>query len=162
MLLGEIGVGKTSIARRLAFDTFDYNYKATIGSDVYTYDIKDQAGDPCFRFLVWDTDGSFGSAILQHVYMRQAHAALVVGDISRPSTLDAMVALAETFYDKLPGRYIAFVINKVDLAGPTGVELPEKVRSAGLPICTTSALTGSNIVETFHEAAETIARREGL
>ena len=39
MLLGDIGVGKTSIARRLRFDSFEANYKTTIGVDVLTHDV---------------------------------------------------------------------------------------------------------------------------
>ena len=32
LMLGEIGVGKTSISRRLVFGTFGDNYKATLDS----------------------------------------------------------------------------------------------------------------------------------
>jgi GTPase SAR1 family protein len=45
MLLGEIGVGKSSIARRLVFDRFEGDYKPTIGVDVYSYDVDDGAGE---------------------------------------------------------------------------------------------------------------------
>ncbi len=34
MLLGDIGVGKTSLVRRLVFNCFEHDYKATIGVDV--------------------------------------------------------------------------------------------------------------------------------
>ena len=43
MLLGDIGVGKSSIVRRLVFDEFDHNYKPTLGVDVYSCEI---APDP--------------------------------------------------------------------------------------------------------------------
>ncbi len=39
MLLGEIGVGKSSLARRLVFDKFEFDYKPTIGVDIYRYDV---------------------------------------------------------------------------------------------------------------------------
>jgi small GTP-binding protein len=163
MLLGEIGVGKTSIARRLAFDKFDESYKATIGSDIYTYEIKSPEGVPRFRFYVWDTDGSFGSAILKHVYMRQAHAALVIGDATRPATLESMTKLAGLFEETLPGRYLALVVNKADLL-EAGTELPntKPLQDFGLPLRMTSAKTGENIRHTFEEAADTILRRDGL
>ena len=35
MLLGEMAVGKTSIANRLAFDRFGESYTSTIGTDIY-------------------------------------------------------------------------------------------------------------------------------
>ena len=40
MLLGEIGVGKSSIAQRLVFNRFGTDYKPTLGVDVYTYEIE--------------------------------------------------------------------------------------------------------------------------
>jgi len=33
-----------------------------------------------FRFVIWDTDGNFGETIFRSVYMREAHAALIVGE----------------------------------------------------------------------------------
>jgi Ras-related protein Rab-5C len=57
MLLGEIGVGKSSIARRLVFDRFEGDYKPTIGVDVYSYDVEPgPAGpQPPIKFIIWDT-----------------------------------------------------------------------------------------------------------
>ncbi|MGI9409070.1 MAG: hypothetical protein ACR2OV_03275, partial [Hyphomicrobiaceae bacterium] len=44
MLLGDMGVGKTSIARRLAFGTFGGEYQSTIGVEILTYDIESGPG----------------------------------------------------------------------------------------------------------------------
>ena len=115
MLLGEIGVGKTSIARRLSLNAFGESYKATIGVDIYRYDVVPPPGKEPFTFLVWDTDGSYGEAIFQHIYFREAHAAVIVSDATRPSTIDSMLRLGQHFMDTLPGRYLAHVVNKVDL-----------------------------------------------
>ena len=90
MLLGEMGVGKTSIARRLAFGTFSGEYKSTIGVEILTYEIKDGPGGVPFQFLIWDTDGSFGDAIFETVYLANAQAALFVADVSRPSTFTSV------------------------------------------------------------------------
>ena len=84
MLLGEIGVGKTSIARRLSFDVFDEDYKATIGSDIYVYEVEPAPDGVPFKFVVWDTDGKFGNVIFKSVYIKEAQAAIIVGDVSRP------------------------------------------------------------------------------
>ena len=37
MLLGEIGVGKSSLAQRLLFNRFSGQYKPTIGVEVFRY-----------------------------------------------------------------------------------------------------------------------------
>lgn len=161
MLLGEMGVGKTSIARRLAFGTFSGEYKSTIGVEILTYEIKDGPGGVPFQFLIWDTDGSFGDAIFETVYLSNAQAALFVADVSRPSTITSVAHLADMFDGRLPGRYSATLLNKDDLIeGPDAVpELPPELSAHARPIVRTSAKTGSGIVETFHDAAETIVRR---
>lgn len=160
MLLGEMGVGKTSIANRLVFDTFSGEYGVSIGSDIYQYQVEPPPGDNPFLFNVWDTDGSFGETIFKSVYIRGAHAAIIVGDVTRKHTMETMARLAVRFEEQLPGRYLCCVVNKIDLL-PEGEapSLPERLVSRGLPYVTTSARTGENVCETFATAAETIVRR---
>ncbi|MEL6871319.1 MAG: Rab family GTPase [Pseudomonadota bacterium] len=160
MLLGEMGVGKTSIVNRLVFDTFSGDYGVSIGSDIYQYKVEPSPGEQPFLFNVWDTDGSFGETIFKSVYIRGAHAAVILGDVTRKQTLETMARLAVRFEEELPGRYFCCVLNKVDLLedGETP-ELPERLVSRGLPYITTSARTGANVRETFADAAASIVRR---
>lgn len=160
MLLGEIGVGKSSIVRRLVFDRFDGVYSPTIGVDVYNYELESPGGGRPQRLIVWDTDGNFGDAIFQHVYMRQASAAIVIADLMRPQTLDTMRRLAEVMLERLPGRYCGLVLNKTDLL-PAGTDavVPDWIGERHLPVTTTSAATGENVKRVFHDAAEAMARR---
>lgn len=160
MLLGEIGVGKSSIVQRLVFDRFDFNYKPTIGVDVYRYDVPPEPGKQAMSLIVWDTDGNFGEAIFKHLYMKEASAAFIVGDLARRNTLDTMVALGRGFREALPGRHISFVLNKVDLVErPGSVDLPDEFDAFGLKPTMTSAKTGENVERAFVEAANAIRRR---
>jgi Ras-related protein Rab-5C len=160
LLLGEIGVGKTSIARRLKFDQFDGSYKATIGTDIYRYEVVPPPGADPFHFVIWDTDGNFGDAILSHVYARQADAAMFVGDANRLSTLEGMARMGTKFQDAFPGRPIAYVVNKVDLLDTAmSIELPKTLEVADVPITMTSAKTGYHVRDAFHDIAVVIARR---
>lgn len=160
MLLGEIGVGKTSIVRRLVFDRFEGDYKATIGTDVYRYEVRPSPGKSPFHFIIWDTDGSFGESIFRSVHVKEAHAALIVGDLTRRATLDNTWKLATGFADAMPGRYLAIVLNKLDLF-PAHIdpELPAAFAGSEFPMLKTSAKTGMNVKHAFHEAASTILRR---
>ena len=58
-MLGQGGVGKTCITRRLCFDTFDVNTRLTIGIDFYTYDLPVVVdGNKTFiRLSIWDFGG---------------------------------------------------------------------------------------------------------
>jgi small GTP-binding protein len=158
MLLGEIGVGKSSLAQRLLFDRFSADYKPTIGVEVYKYELPPGALDQQTSLILWDTDGNFGDAIFSHVYLKQAAAALIVGDLTRPDTLDTMVKLAEGFADTCPGRSIQFILNKADLMTElTRVALPEGL--SRYPVLWTSALSGQDVATAFLQTAKAIHRR---
>ena len=161
LMLGEIGVGKTSISRRLAFGSFGDNYKATIGVDIYSYDVQPDPEGQAFKFLVWDTDGSHGESIFRQYYARQAQAAMIVADVTRPSTVETMLQLGRMFADIMPGRYFAHVLTKIDLAADPAVsEALDRIGSAKVPLFRTSALAGDNIAEAFHAAAVEIIKLE--
>ncbi len=162
MLLGDIGVGKTSLARRLVLDRFDADYKATIGVDIYTYGMRLASGgaDRLVELVIWDIDGELGENVFRQVHIRGASAALVIGDATRPSTRESMIRLADRFQDELPGRPLAFVVNKMDLVeAPDALELPEALVSPRVPCVRTSAKSGLNVEPAFRGLAETILER---
>lgn len=160
MLLGEIGVGKSSLVRRLVLDRFDVDYTPTIGVDVYSYEVPEAVAGERISLVIFDTDGNYSESIFKHVYIKQAAAALIVGDILRRSTLEMMVRLADGFVERLPGRHYSFVTNKADLvAGEEPDEQPAGLVRPGVPLIATSALTGEKVKDAFHEAARTILRR---
>jgi small GTP-binding protein len=160
MLLGEIGVGKSSLARRLTFDKFDIDYKPTIGVDVYRYEVPATTERAAMSLIIWDTDGNFGDAIFKHIYMKQAAAALIIGDIARPSTLTTMARLADGFAESFPGRHVGFIVNKSDLVPePESIPLPGALALPGRAIICTSAKTGHHVKRAFIDAADCIARR---
>jgi len=163
LLLGEMEVGKTSIANRLRFDTFKESYKSTIGMDMHRYDVEPGPNGERFQFLICDTDGNFEDILFRDQHVRGAQAAIVVGDLTRRETLVAQARLAIKFSDAKPGRYLAGVLNKNDLKDefPDDEDdyLPEGLRAPFFPLIRTSAKTGENVQRTFHDAAETIVRR---
>ena len=160
MLLGEIGVGKTSLARRLVFDKFEFDYKPTIGVDVYSYAVAATATRPATTLIIWDTDGNFGDAIFKHIYMKQAAGAMIIGDLSRHSTLETMVKLGEGFAEAFPGRFMGYIVNKTDLvADADAAALPAALSRLGPDVFRTSAKANTNVQSAFTNAAETIVRR---
>ena len=160
MLLGDIGVGKSSIVQRLVFDKFDFNYKPTIGVDVYRYEVPPAEGRPPVSLIVWDTDGNLSDLMFRHVYMKAASAAMIIGDLTRRDTLDTMVRLAQGFNAELPGRHVSFLLNKQDLVESSNlIDLPKMLSSRPQDTKLTSAKTGTNITTAFREAADAILRR---
>jgi len=160
MLLGDIGVGKTSLARRLVFGKFDADYKTTIGVDILTHELKlfGRPEEIWAKLLLWDTDGDFGHHIFKSVYIAGASGALVVADASRPQTIGKMFMLAAGFAEALPGRPVLGLVNKADILRPDLAGLDR----LGLPleqVILTSAKSGENVEAAFEGIAETIYRR---
>ncbi len=160
MLLGDIGVGKTSLARRCVFDKFDGDYKSTIGVDVLTHDLA--LGPACdgdvLRLVLWDTDGDFGSRIFETVYLAGATGAIIVADASRPGTLVKMTTLADHFEQGFPGRPCVMIVNKIDLAPRPSMELARRAGNAG-ELLYSSAKTGEGVTELFLRLGAAIWRR---
>jgi small GTP-binding protein len=160
MILGAVGVGKTSLSHRLTFDKFDGSYKATIGVDVYTtaVEIEGDAAGATMSFVLWDTDGDFGMSIFADTYLRGASAAIVVADATRPATIPHLQRLVLGFKDILPGRPCAAILNKVDLLAAAPSMALEDYGSPEFA-APASALTGHGVRSTFAKLAATILRR---
>ncbi|MGI9406309.1 MAG: Rab family GTPase [Hyphomicrobiaceae bacterium] len=161
MLLGDIAVGKTSLVRRLVLDRFEADYKATIGVDIYTHDTTvDLDGNPRdSQLVVWDIDGDLGDSIFNHIYIRGASGALVIGDGTRPATMQTMVRLADGFRGSLPGRPLSYVVNKADIfRGDIAEGMPDALEDPAVPLHITSARSGANVREAFAGLALAIER----
>jgi len=158
MLLGDIGVGKSSLARRFVFDRFDGDYKTTIGVDVFTHDVAlgPEADNATLRFVLWDTDGDFGMRIFETVYLAGASAAIVVADATRPATLVKMAGLFSKFEERFPGRPVSAIVNKIDLAPEFRLAGEAAPRSG---VLYASAKTGEGVTEMFLSIGRAIWRR---
>lgn len=157
MLLGQIGVGKSSLAQRLVFNRFETTYKPTIGVDVYRYDASEDATAP---MIVWDSDGNLGDAMFRHVYLKEAAAAIIIADCTRPDTIASLYDIATAFHERLPGRIVCFILNKIDLLPSSDdIALPVELTKRGALLFRTSAMTGANVKQAFSETARAIARR---
>jgi len=162
MLLGEIGVGKSSLVKRVLHNVFTGTYIPTIGVDVHKYVVHDAGPgrDQQVDIVIWDTDGNFGQAIFRHVYIKGASGAMVVADASRPLTIDRMLSLAEGFEDAFPGRPIALVLNKWDLVhDPDRYSTPDGLARTRHSFLRTSAKTGDKVRDAFTTAATIMLRR---
>lgn len=115
VLLGEAAVGKSSLVMRFVNNDFQENKEPTIGAAFLTQ--KCNLPTRTIKFEIWDTAGQERFASLAPMYYRNAQAALVVYDITKPSSLTkAQHWVAELHRQASPGIVIALVGNKFDLA----------------------------------------------
>jgi small GTP-binding protein len=167
VLLGEIGVGKTSVIRRFVLDRFETTYKGTLGYNIYTSAIIGVGpnNNETLELLIWDTDGSHGDRLLaQKPVVQGTSAVLIVADLTRPRTLATMAHLARAVETGLPGRHIHLILNKSDLLEDVATvskapTLPAELDGLIHPSIRTSAKSGDNIQHAFRETANAILRR---
>ena len=89
-LIGQGGVGKTCIANRLCFDTFDLNTKLTIGINFYSYKIPILVGEGDESFVtlsLWDFGGQEQFKRLFPYYINGANAILAIFSVVDMQTL---------------------------------------------------------------------------
>lgn len=116
VLLGEAAVGKSSLVLRFVNNDFQENKEPTIGAAFLTQKIS--LPSRVIKFEIWDTAGQERFASLAPMYYRNAQAALVVYDLTKPTSLTkAKHWVAELQRQASPGIVIALVGNKLDLAG---------------------------------------------
>ncbi|XP_050407072.1 ras-related protein Rab-32B [Patella vulgata] len=90
LVIGEFGVGKTSIIRRYTEGTFFPNYKLTIGVDFALKSVEwDQ--NTKVNLQLWDIAGHERFGHMTRVYYKYAIAAIIVFDLSRPATFDSVL-----------------------------------------------------------------------
>ncbi|EOA90218.1 Vacuolar protein sorting-associated protein 21 [Exserohilum turcicum] len=124
VLLGEAAVGKSSLVMRFVNNDFQENKEPTIGAAFLTQ--KCNLPNRTIKFEIWDTAGQERFASLAPMYYRNAQAALVVYDITKPSSLTkAQHWVAELHRQASPGIVIALVGNKFDLATASDEGTPE-------------------------------------
>jgi len=89
LVIGNSKCGKTSIINRYAKNEFTEDYNITLGAD-YTRKVVDWGKDQQLRLQLWDIAGQDRFALLTRPFFRNAHAAVIVCDVTRPLTLEAV------------------------------------------------------------------------
>ena len=150
-LLGDTGVGKSSLVLRFVHDRFEQFSTATIGASFMSKNFRIQ--EQAFKFQIWDTAGQEKYKALAPMYYRGAAAAVVVYDITLESSFESVKRWIKELRQMGPQDIvIAIAGNKKDLTDQrevsteTGQSFADEI-DAIFAEC--SALTAENIDEIF-------------
>lgn len=173
VLLGDGGVGKTSLRYRYMGQGFKANYMATIGAD---FAIKRIDPDGRTVIQIWDLAGQQRFSVVREGYYAGTKGAILVYDISRPATfynLPNWISEVLENINRVEPVPFAIVGNKADLrssddssfiTNEQGIAYAKQLTQwAGLdiPYIETSALTGLNVDKLFNNIIYNINLREG-
>ncbi|XP_062815089.1 ras-related protein Rab-34 isoform X2 [Anolis carolinensis] len=158
IVVGDLSVGKTCLINRFCKDTFDKNYKATIGVD-FEMERFEVLGVP-FSLQLWDTAGQERFKCIASTYYRGAQAIIIVFDVSDVASLDhARQWLQDALKENDPSSVILFLVGtKKDLCPPAQYSLIEQdalkvAKEMQAEFWAVSSLTGEGVRDFFFRVA---------
>ncbi|TNM98478.1 hypothetical protein fugu_014724 [Takifugu bimaculatus] len=152
-LLGDTGVGKSSIVCRFVQDHFDHNISPTIGASFLTKTVP--CGHELHKFLIWDTAGQERFHSLAPMYYRGSAAAVIVYDITKLDSFQTLKKWVKELKEHGPEDIVVAIAgNKNDLGDIREVpmkEAKEFAESIAAIFIETSARNAVNIEELFQK-----------
>jgi len=158
IIIGEAGVGKTSLVKKFVSGRFTSDYRVSIGANLFVKDLILNS-DVDVSIQIWDIAGQEKWVKMRHLYYRGAHGALIVGDLTRGNTFEQLKEFWNPDLKKFCGDIPKIlVVNKVDLEPIVSNSEIEKLAQDINVKATiiTSAKNGQNVEEAFHQIAEAI------
>jgi small GTP-binding protein len=153
VLLGEAGVGKTSIIHQFTYHKFDPDCISSISAQFISKTIEYQ-GYGAIKYDIWDTAGQERYRSMAKIFYKDARVIVFVYDITSESTFDGM---KDYWYEQTKincekDAILAVVANKNDLYGEQVVsdEVGQQFADdIGAIFQSTSALSESGINKLF-------------
>ena len=90
VLIGESGVGKTSIINRYVQNKYSNEMTSTPGASFTTKTIFLKEYDQSIKFEIWDTAGQEKFRALAKVFYKNAAVCILVYDITRKQSFDEL------------------------------------------------------------------------
>jgi small GTP-binding protein len=167
VLLGDGGVGKTSLVKRFVYSKFDDEYIKTLGTNVYKKMVQldmDENTKIETKLMVWDVMGQNIFPNVMKNYLKGAHGIILVCDLTNESSyvnLQEWIRAACDANETCSGTFLA---NKSDLPGHAfGISSLEALSNAfEAPYFVTSAKTGDNVEEAFRTISAMIYKGQHI
>ncbi|KAK7196788.1 rab7 GTP binding protein [Novymonas esmeraldas] len=113
IILGDSGVGKTSLMNQYVYHRFDGRYKATVGADFLTKDVE--VNGRLVTLQIWDTAGQERFQSLGSAFYRGADACVLVFDVTQQESFAHVGSWFSEFTIQAGRRDSVLVGNKTDL-----------------------------------------------
>ena len=158
VLVGESGVGKTSIITQFIDQTFQEDIQSTTGGTFSTKSVVCDGGK-VLKFEIWDTAGQEKYRSLTTMFYKDANAAVMVYDVTRKESFEELKNYwSGQIRDSSPENIIlAIAGNKSDLIEHEVVDEGEArdfAKELGAIFVSTSAKNSEGINNLFEEIAK--------
>ena len=161
VLLGDSGVGKTSIVTQFVSGSAPENVNPTIGAAFVTKDVTIEGQN--LELLIWDTAGQEVYRGLAPMYYRSALIAFIVYDVTKNESFDSVSYWIRELKTNVEENIVILVCgNKVDLEDKRTVDYQTAQSLAtenGALYTETSATTGQGVERMFQMAISTLLKQ---
>ncbi len=156
-LIGDGGVGKTSIVQRYVNGIFFEDYKATIGTFISKKEVNFEDINTFVRFMIWDLAGQSQFKRIWPDYLTDSNAGIIVFDITSRNSFENVGHWYELITKVASPHLILLLVgNKIDLVESRKVskeEAKELAVKLNIYYLETSAKTNVNLEEVFKRIA---------
>ena len=158
VLVGESGVGKTSIITQFIDQTFQEDQQSTTGGTFSTKSVK--CDGKTLKFEIWDTAGQERYRALTKMFYKDANAAVLVYDITRKVSFEELEKYwAGQIQESSPANIIlAIAANKSDLIDKEEVD-EESARNFAEKLGAIFVSTTATSVESINDLFTQIAKK---
>ncbi|HMF33729.1 MAG TPA: Rab family GTPase [Candidatus Lokiarchaeia archaeon] len=151
VLLGEAGVGKTSLIYRFIENRFSTDFKSTLGVNLLKRRVMvDENEVTC---SIWDLGGQEAYKKLRKLYLDGASGALIVFDVTNSASFEKVGEWLESFRDSRGDRPVLLIANKIDLEEKRKITTEDgqaySTENNFTDYVEASAKTGENVEDAF-------------
>ena len=156
LLLGDGGVGKTTLINRFVYGEFKDSTTMTIAMDAFTKDLTLNSIN--YQLMIYDISGQERFRFMVEKYMKGAHGALLLFDLTLMSSfvnIEKWMTLVRKFYDNLPVILIAakYDLKEFSMVGDILAKKTQK-KFKMVDYIKTSSKSGMNVDLAFERLAQ--------
>ena len=156
VLVGNFGVGKTSLIRRFVENSFSEEYLSTIGVSIS----KKTLGDA--TIMIWDIEGHTEFKPIYKQYLLGAKGFIIVADLLREESMDAIESHIKLSHEVVKGAPVCIALNKSDMPHTLDDEKLTSIKNLSpsvIKVLKTSAKSGDAVEELFLTLNEVICKQ---
>ncbi len=158
VLIGDTGVGKSSLLLRFADDSFCQSHLSTIGVDFKVRSLRRDDGK-IIKLQLWDTAGQERFRTITTAYYRNADGIILVYSSADRNSFENVSHWMSEIQRYSHGCVQLLVANKSDLVSSRQVDpsqATEAAESLGIPYIETSAKDALNVEAAFYKMVDQI------
>jgi len=162
IIIGDPGVGKTSLVKQFISEKFSKDYRITIGTNIFTKKLIIKTGET-IKMQLWDIAGQERWIKMRHLYYNGTHGVMMVADLTRRKTFEQLVKFWKLdLMEHCKNAPIILIANKNDLINEITKEEIDIIRKdiSASYIFNTSAKDGTNVNKSFEVLANEIVKNK--